>query len=156
LSLLTYRVGPHYRGSLLKTRFLISLTAIALAGSTVEAGDFYSRKALPGYRTYTVGGKTSGLKHWRRGSQSKLLGGIKNLISAPMEIPAAMNRGYRSRGAGRAIITGFTQGLTNMVRRASAGVADVATFPTKYPHGSFRTTIPAKDPIQVFRGSRRR
>ncbi|MDP6357923.1 MAG: hypothetical protein QF473_22605 [Planctomycetota bacterium] len=141
----------------MKTRFFISLTAIALVASAVEAKDFFTKKVGPTYRTYTVGGsKKSGLQKWKAGSQNKLLGGIKNLISAPMEIPAAMNRGYKSKGAGGALFSGITQGLTNMVRRAGAGVADVATFPTKYPHGSYRTTMPPKDPIQVFRGSRRR
>jgi putative exosortase-associated protein (TIGR04073 family) len=136
---------------------LITLSAIALLASTVEAKDFFSKKTGPTYRTYTVGGnKNGGLQAWKSGSQNKLLGGIKNLISAPMEVAAAMNRGYRQRGAGGAVFTGLTQGVTNMVRRAGAGVADVATFPTKYPHGSFRTTMPAKGPIQVFRGSRSR
>jgi len=141
----------------LNTRCLIALTAIALAASTVEAKGSFRTKSAPTYHTYTVGGnQKSGLQTWRAGSQNKLFGGIKNLISAPVEIPAAMNRGYQSKGVGGAMFSGLTQGLTNMVRRAGAGAADVVTFPTKYPNGSYRTTMPAKGPIQVYQGSRKR
>ena len=91
----------------------------------------------------------------QRGSQNKLIGGITNLISAPFEIPAAMHRSYKRRGLGSAIFSGTVDGMSNFVKRAGSGIADVATFPTKYPNKSFRNTVPPKGPLTVFRGKRR-
>jgi len=95
-------------------------------------------------------------KTWRTGSQGKLSGGIKNLLAAPMEIPATMNRTYRQRGPISALFGGTVRGLGQAGRRAKAGLTDVATFPTKYPNKSYASSMRPKGPVQVLNESRKR
>lgn len=97
---------------------------------------------------------SGGLTSFRRGAQNKLFGGVKNIMGAPMEIAAGMERGYRSQGKGGAI-SGFVNGMSQFVKRAGAGVVDVVTFPTRFPHNSYQNTMPPKGPLKLYRETRR-
>jgi putative exosortase-associated protein (TIGR04073 family) len=99
--------------------------------------------------------KQSGISTWN-GPHTKLFGGVKNLLVAPLELPAAMSRSYHADGASAALFSGTVQGLSNVVKRAGSGVADVATFPVKYPNESYANSMATTGPIQLFRGSRKR
>jgi len=90
------------------------------------------------------------------GPHTKLFGGVKNLLVAPLEIPAAMSRSYHDQGASAALFSGTVQGLSNTVKRAGSGVVDVATFPVKYPNETYANTMATTGPTQLFRGSRKR
>ena len=92
---------------------------------------------------------------WKRATQGKLIGGITNIISAPVEIPAAILRQTKRRGKAKGTISGAIDGLSNMVRRAGAGLTDVATFPTRFPNNNYRNTMAPKGPIKLFRDSTR-
>jgi len=133
----------------------LTLLAFSLCNEVQAQVSRRNQDPMAKYR-YGAKKKKGGLAAWRAGSQNKLAGGIKNLLAAPMELPAAMGRTYQKQGAIAALLNGTFSGLSQVVRRAGAGLTDIATFPTKYPNNSYANSMKPKGPIQVLNGSRKR
>lgn len=113
---------------------------------TAEAADYLGRKdrTKKKKKSLTLADRKAGMKN-------KLFGGVKNIISAPFEIPAAIVKQGRRQGYTRGAFSGTVEGMTNFARRATSGVSDVVTFPTQFPRGNYGTSMAPKGPIRVFR-----
>lgn len=67
------------------------------------------------------------------GSKDKLVRGAANLADAVVEIPGTMMRKSKSDGVLSGVTIGMVEGVLNTVKRALAGVWEVATFPIPLP-----------------------
>ncbi|HPN72709.1 MAG TPA: exosortase system-associated protein, TIGR04073 family [Candidatus Omnitrophota bacterium] len=67
------------------------------------------------------------------GSKEKLLRGAANLADSVVEIPGTMMRKSKADGALSGMTLGMVEGALNTVKRALAGVWEVATFPVPLP-----------------------
>ena len=67
------------------------------------------------------------------GSRDKLVRGVLNLADAVVEVPGTMMRKSNDEGVLKGVTLGMVEGVLNTVKRALAGVWEVATFPLPLP-----------------------
>ena len=64
----------------------------------------------------------------------KLSRGLTNVLSSPLEIPAAIGEIHKTHGWFRSAILGPVTGVGKCCVRLASGVVDVVTFPLPAPH----------------------
>ncbi len=70
-----------------------------------------------------------------RGASEKLMRGFENLAGATLEVPGTVMRRTRQDGMFTGLTLGMVDGVLNTVKRAFAGIWEVATFPVPVPEG---------------------
>ncbi len=98
----------------------------------------------------SVGAYAEGLKTGLslEGSRDKLVRGVLNLADAVVEVPGTMMRKSSNEGVLEGVTLGMVEGVFNTVKRALAGVWEVATFPFPLPE-NYEAILPDPEFLNV-------